>query len=466
MKTVTFGLYNQLSHRSAEFQDHVKFITEFSFNAELGSFKPAAARVPSGPVECTSVDELIETADKSGSDYLYFVALGHRGVNLALVSMMIKYAEENDYAVLGHILHDRPSEADKSFYSLHHQTVLINMHHWRSAGRPHWGNFQQSVETTLPLIEKSKENAHDDYTPHWIAPAAGQMNYSGTLREGWNLIAGIIASGKKIGNFPAEIRKFKMFLYPDLGPVFEQFLQGKQVLLPDWNQREYASFTQFTPVQSNVFVFNTDFMREEPMQFDRTTDLDSIYCVAAGFKPLQLLKRCAWHSGTRMVYFDYSQSALNFKKWLLTNWDGRNYLQVIEQYKQSVDRTFKPIWFFGRSFEPAWAETMAVFDGESQWLEFWNQYKLLPHEFIKTNLFDDRRDLLADMQTNSGNKLIWFSNSFNTEIAVRHFDRPTLSGMYNNFIADLSAANDSQIQVCGSDWNGKNEWFTLKKDQQ
>jgi hypothetical protein len=188
--------------------------------------------------------------------------------------------------------------------------------------------------------------------------------------------------------------------------------------------------------------------------------------VAAGFKPLQLLKRCAWHSGTRMVYFDYSQAALDFKKWLLTNWDGRNYIQAIDQYKNSVDPTFKPIWFFGQSFEPAWTETMKVFDGETQWLEFWNQYRLLPHEFIKTNLFDDRSDLLADMRANAGNKLIWFSNSFNTEAAVRHFDRPTLSGMYNDFVADLSAVNDSQIQVCGSDWAGKKEWFTLKKDSQ
>jgi len=219
-------------------------------------------------------------------------------------------------------------------------------------------------------------------------------------------------------------------------------------------------------VQSSVFVFNTDRMHEEPMQFDRSTRLDSIYCVAAGFKPLQLLKRCAWHSGTRMVYFDYSQAALDFKKWLLTNWDGRNYIQAIDQYKNSVDPTFKPIWFFGQSFEPAWTETMKVFDGETKWLEFWNQYRLLPHEFIKTNLFDDRSDLLADMRANAGNKLIWFSNSFNTEAAVRHFDRPTLSGMYNDFVADLSAVNDSQIQVCGSDWAGKKEWFTLKKDSQ
>ena len=463
--TVTFGLYNQLLHRSAEFQDHIKFITEFSFNAEVGAFKPAILRKPYDIVESTSIDELLVQADQAKSDYLYFVAYGHRSVNLSLPTMMIKYAEQNNYAVLGHILQDNPTNPSEGFYSMHHQAVLINMNHWRSAGCPPWGNYQQVVNMTLPQIKRSEENAHDDYTPHWIEPQEGQQVYSGVLREGWNLIASMISSGKKIGNFPTEIRKFKSFLYPDAGDHFERFLRGEQVELPDWNQNRYASFTQFTPVQSSVFVFNTDRMNEEPMQFDRNTQLDSIYCVAAGFKPLQLLKRCGWHSGTRMVYFDYSQAALDFKKWLLIYWNGCNYIQAIERYKDTVDPTFKPIWFFGQSFDPVWTETINIFGGETQWLEFWNQYKLLPHEFIKTNLFDDRSALLDDMRENPGNKLIWFSNSFNTEAAVRHFNRPTLSGMYNDFIADLTAVNDSQIQVCGSDWLGKKEWFTIKKDQ-
>jgi len=466
MKTLTLGLYNQLSHRSAEYQDHIKFITEFTFNAEVGLYKPANMRVPYDVVEACSIDELIATADGAKSDYLYIVAFGHRGLNPALPTMMINYAEQNNYAVLGHILQDNPAQPNEGFYSLHHQTVLINMHQWRSAGRPNWGNYQRNIEITVPMINRSEENFHDDYTPHWIEPAAGEMAYSGTVREGWNLILNIIRSGKKIGNFPNEIRKFKSFLYPDSGPEFEQLLQGKEVFLPEMNQRKYAASTQFTPVQSNVFVFNTDGMHEEPMQFDRSTQLDSIYCVAAGFKPLQLLKRCNWHSGTQMVYFDYSQAALDFKQWLLTNWDGRNYTQVIEQYKNSVTTIFRPVWFPGQSFETAWADTLTTFGGESQWLEFWNQYRRLPHEFIKTNLFDDRSALLNNMQANAGNKLIWFSNSFNTDPAVRYFNRPTLSAMYNDFIADLSQANDSQLQVCGSDWTGKKEWFVLKKDPQ
>jgi len=462
MKTVTFGLYNQISNRNLDYQDHIKFITEFSLNQQIGMYsgkRQENAKV----VESTSIDDIITAADVAGSDYAYIVAYGHRCINMTIVDEMIAYAEENDYSMLGHILQDSPKDSSAGFYSLHHQTVLINMEKWRQAGKPSWGTYGIVNEIELPTINRSVENFHDDYTPYWIKPAGETISYSGTVREGYMLVSAFIKHGFAIGNFPQQIRNSKQHIYPDSGPELEKFLSSKEPTLDsitESNQKFFLGHTSFAPTQNKVFVFNTDPMIQESMTFNKDTRLDNIYCVAAGFKPMQLMDRCKWHQNTRMVYFDYSESALNFKKWLCENWDGRNYIAAIETYKTKVDTEFKPIWFSGRDITPEWVRTMEVFGGEDAWLELWQKYREIPHKYIKTNLFGDYTELIADMEQNKRgrNNLIWFSNSFNTEAAVRNFNRRRLQDLYLKFLEDVKDSNFS-VQVCGTNQLGKANWF-------
>lgn len=468
MKTVTFGLYNQISNRSPEYQDHIKFITEFSFNQQIGMYA-GRRRQKTVAVESTNIDDIIAQADIAGTDYAYIVAYGHRCVNMTIIDEMIAYAEENNYGLVGHILQDNPSNPTQGFYSLHHQTVLIDMAQWRAVGKPQWGTYTKTITVELPLVERSIENFHDDYTPFWIRPAGGVVGYTGTLREGWSLIAGFVKNGLSVGNFPQSIRNSKQHIYPDSGVELEQYLTGRVTRMsavPEPNQRFYLGHTNFTPTQNNVFVFNTDTMINDAMTFNKNIRLDNIYCVAAGFKPIQLLNQCEWHRYTRMVYFDYSDSALNFKKWLLENWDGRDYIGAIEHYKTSVDTEFRPIWFLNRDMRPEWDRTVEVFGGEEAWLDLWRRYKEIPHKFIKTNLFGDYTELIADMEAQKrSNSLIWFSNSFNTEAAVRNFTRRQLQDLYLKFLEDVKDSSFS-VQVCGTDQLGKANWFHKGSFQQ
>lgn len=464
MKTLTFALYNQIQHRSASYQDHIRFITEFSLNSELRAW-PRSYTKPVDFVECNEINDALHIADAADSEYLYIVAYGHRSTDPHLPTRMIQYAEENNYAVLGHILQDNPDSPDSGFYSLHHQSLLINMNLWRQAKKPLWGNYSRISHEVLPTVQRSIENFHDNYTPLWIKPAAGQISYSGIVREGWQLISGMISHGLQIGNFPLEIRNSKMHLYPDSDILLEQVLANVSTVEPtEWNQAQYIKFTSFAPTQSCVFIYNTDNMIEEPMDYDSSTELDTIYCVAAGFKPLQLLTRCKWSQLTRMVYFDYSQSALDFKRWLVENWDGKNYPEAVDNYKKDVDTNFQPIWFVGKDQSGVWESTMEIFGGQDSWLELWAQYRKLEHRFIKTDLFGDCSQLLADMKSRSGYNLIWFSNTFNTEAAVRNFGRQRLNEIYTNFLADISSCNTT-LQVCGTDTTGWPAWFVLNQDK-
>lgn len=460
MKTITFGMYNQLFNRSRSYQEHIKFITEFTYNQMIGIYQ-RTTRTRVTVIEDTSVNNIIIEADRRGSDYALIVAYGFRSHSMYLHQELVDYAEKNNHAVVGHILQDNPAAPVPAFYSLHNQTLLINMEKWRSAGRPAWGDYGAVENITLPVIERSVENFHGDYTPYWIKPTGQTRTYSGVLREGWSLIKGMLENNLSIGNIPNELRKFKSHLYPESSVEFEKALANDPTAnVTEFNQKQYLDHTSFKSTQGNVFILNTDFMYPERMTFNKNIKVNSLYCVAAGFKPLQLLSRVGFDNNTRMVYVDYSQSALDFKKAMFENWDGNDYFGFVEEYKK-LNPSFKPVWFVGLDASAEWESTMQAVGGWERWRDLWSEYKRLPHKFLSINLFEDYSAMLSDMSAHRhGNNLIWVSNSFNTDAAVRHFPKEKLLSLYDNFLDNLRYNNNS-IQICGTDHVGRDRWMHI-----
>jgi len=461
MKTVAVGLYNQLGNFSLKFQQRMQEITDYGLTVESSWYwKKSRAQIQNmHKIFSSNVDDIITQAAELKVDYVYIVALGHRVSINDHLTAAVACLENSNHAALAHILQDDPDH-DSQFYSLHHQCMLIDLNKWQQAGSPPWGTNTRVVDYTLPAISRSQENFHDKYTPYWIAPSSEPTKqYSGVLREGWQLIKGLIESGQSIGNFPQEIRNLKMHLYPEFGGPFERIIvDGIDEIPTNFNQRQYLQFTNFKAAQQTVFVYNTDPMRNESkLIYNKSTRLDNIYAVAAGFKPLQLLDACQYHSGTRVVYFDYSQSALNFKKWLWENWDGKDYNEAIGYYKTQIDTQFRPIWFVGKDYDMQWNEVINYFGGKDAWLELWQAYRKLEHKFIHGSLFGDYTGLTSDMKEHSGNNLIWFSNSFHTEAALRYFSGNKLKEMYSQCLSDF-AKNNTSIQICGTDNQGKENW--------
>ena len=451
---IKFALLNQINDRSQGYQDHVRAITDFAVSMQLTMRNIPIDELIVG----NTIDSIIDAARSLDGDYLYIVAYGYRSYDVFLVDAMIKYAEDNNYSVLAHILEDNPENKEQGFYSLHNQCALINLNHWRHVGSPSWGNHTNVDNVTLPLVNRSTEDFHDGYTPFYILPTTETRQYTGPVREGWNLASTLLSHGFSIGNFSEELRKFKMHFYPEVGTDLEKILDGNSTIEPvEPNQRDYVRLTDFSGFQGSVYVFNTDSMNRDYIAYDKSTKLDNLYCVAAGFKPIQFLDQCKWDSTTRVIYFDYSDSALAFKEWLLKNWDGRNYLDIIQHYIAHVDPTFSPIWFGKKEYTDQWEKTMDVFGGEAAWLDLWNRYRALEHRFLKINLYYERSELIADMNQHQGNNLIWFSNSFYTEASLRHFKPAWLKSVYDTFINELKL-NNTSLQICGTTSTGTPGW--------
>jgi hypothetical protein len=460
VKRVVFALYDQLGHKSKEYRDHVRAISMFDIQVSMDRFRYGDLIVTE-LLEGNNIDDLISKAYSSGCNYIYLMSIGYITSDHSLLNDIHQFAVDNQYWLVGHILEDQfYHKTDNGFFHLHPQSFYLNLDIWANLGKPKFGNRTTITDFKIPGYNRSPENIHDDYTPLWLMPASTPRDtFSGVLNAGWNLIATMLSAGCKVGNFSESIRRRKSYLYPEIDDNrFERILGGEQGLTveptgPTYAQYYYLKETDFTNVTGAVFVFNNDNMSLEKIAYYPTTRLGTLYAVAAGFKPLQLLSQVDCDTA-RVVYIDYSEDALNYRQWLVDNWDGNDYMQAIEQYRQ-VNPNFDPIWMPGKQaqYPQEWENTLRLFGGQQQWLKFWNKYKALEHRYIKTNLLNEFSAMIADMKQHPGNNMIWISNSFNTPATIRNFPPGTLSGYWNTFLTSVRESNLC-IQVIGKDHDG------------
>jgi hypothetical protein len=159
-----------------------------------------------------SIDELLNWAAEKDLNYLVINATGSSlsDSSMPFIQMVSKYIMENsNLSLVGHIL-DRKD----MYYEIHHQTILININWWKSAGKPIFGK-ESSERITVNIPLRSEENHHDEYTPLWVSQGTESKTFNGT-KQGWNLIKTALETSDRVNSWPKYIRISKMYLYPEV----------------------------------------------------------------------------------------------------------------------------------------------------------------------------------------------------------------------------------------------------------
>ena len=69
---------------------------------------------------------------------------------------------------------------------------------------------------TSVVVNRSVENFHDDYTPHWLRAGEGQQEYTADYTEfGARVVRAFLEHCYTLINVDEEIRRRKMCLYPE-----------------------------------------------------------------------------------------------------------------------------------------------------------------------------------------------------------------------------------------------------------
>ena len=172
-----------------------------------------------------------------------------------------------------------------------------------------------------------------------------------------------------------------------------------------------------------VFLWNLephDDVRNLPNGFE--PPIYDLYSVAAGFKPNMILESLGFDARTRVVFFDYSARALEVKRLLLEEWDGRDFPAFLPPSSGTcrlIPRTTtcgtapRRRHSTPRAAERAWERELEAWGGEREFEEHWSRYRRLRHEFVHCDVLGDVAGLLALVEPERS-AVIWWSNAFFT----------------------------------------------------
>ena len=390
-------------------------------------------------VQAKSIDDgLKKFADRY--DHILFMAAGVRLFSGSIINDIATEIEAHpDYLAAAHIL---DWTWQNRWYELHEQFVLINSRTWKEIGRPEFGTWTED-EKELPVIERSEENFHDNYTPLWIKDS-GKRKVQHYSCPGWNLIDTGLRFGCEIINWNLKIRLQRTYYYPE----------GAEQLL--WNviknnykpsQEEYKKLIGghqqflnliFNGVQDQIWIINSEDMYIQ----NNGDDYDTVALPASGFKWLECFHSNALKDNGNIVFYDWNMKALDWIQHIKKS-QATDIVELIRTFKDWKHLTWygmynKPILQDNKDINPAFMKsfkrTLEYFGGEKQFWKYIAMFRNTDMTFMQADVIKQPENIIKHFH---GKTLFHVSNIFSTDWLVAKY----------GFSGAIKLFNDLQIKL-------------------
>lgn len=398
-----------------------------------------------------NIDSTLEKISMSGAtDYVVVNALGHffrHGDHSELVQL----ARDTRAPLVGHLL------ARHGYYSFDPQYFCLNMQAYQQLGRPSLLPTISAEVFDSVAVERSPENFHDDYTPHWIGADAGTQEYSVPFREfGSVLVQGLIESGYRLQNIPQDMRNRKHYLYPDAYTAeLESFFTDYNYQTDAIPLRGYfdAIRRYFQDERRSIYILSTEPVPTTTMQpsgssgmvFDTVTvgPLNTYVGVCGALKTIPILFTHGFSTETSINLIDISTAALDYQRYLRDNWDGDldTYQAVFDRFRDQWPLDYIYCW---KSWNGWLAELNSFINGcgmtPAEFKSAWQTYLQCPVKYHVVDLLDPIQ--VADMISNvdyQGTSYTWVSNAFNMEHTTAAYGADFQSHCYLQLLKQLRA---------------------------
>jgi len=384
-------------------------------------------------LEGASIDQLLSRARAERYDYCFIQSYGHTVTERAgphgsrtsnFFDRLRQWLPANEFLVAGAAV-----AATKGGYGLLSRCLLVDLRRYHEVGAPSFG----ANVSRCPAGARPVTNLRPD-------PAVSGSKHP---FPGAGLVAASLARGLPVAGFGADLDDFLVDFGSDLS--------GCPQALAAWGRQAEAA-------PSGVFVLNYEPYRdvEEPPE-GFGPPISALYSVAAGLKPNRILHTHGFDRQTRIVFFDYSERALEFRRVLLSDWSGRDYPGFLRGLFNSLDpATHYYLWPGARrdavdwtEMERLWQAEIERWGGEDIIADHWARYRLLPHRFVPCNLLTAPSSLLAEIEEDAG-AVIWWSNAFCTTYSAWRYTLEEKQRIYDDWIRAL-AAKAPRAFVYGSD---------------
>ena len=372
-----------------------------------------------------------------------------------LDSLWLEHCGKN-WLVSGHIM----LKASAEYPCLHEQAFAINLQLWKILGRPEIG-YSENGSKLLPAYARSHENIHDDYTPLWIKANDQPALLTNKRKFGWNIIAASLANGFEITNLPIDIRKLKLYVYPDDNG--QQLANAVKILrsnadsdietFANSSQQAFIDRLRFNlqDASSDVFIYNTSPLWREG--YHRNITPDTIWTTASGFKSF-----VEWYMGgapaeCSIETYDFNSRSIKVWQHIHANWDGNDLYDFMQAYDSNCDNDSNCdsnstyCWGNKQANESIRQcsdrqenDMIGYFGSRENFHKHWKLFQRLQHRYHCINIVTDHAKLVDQLEPNRVN-CIWVNNIFLFKKNMLQFGTNNLNSSLENLadaIADKS----------------------------
>ena len=403
---IAYGIYNQLDRiNNDEIYLKAKGATLFYLERLNGNLIIDKCN----PITIICRDEIhniLQEAVNQNFDYCVVMSAGLQIKNLQFHVALEEFIDENSFGVAGHPLWKK----DTSWLELHPQFFIVNLKAYKNVDCPEFGDWSNE-EHILPILERSEENFHDDYTPLWVK-ATGEHDMHLGACQGWKLLSAMFDGGYAVITLTEKVRLSKFYIYPDHETT--KFAESLRTLTtyPDmnWNQNKWINDSKF--VKDQIWLFNS-----ESLHIQNSGIYDLVVNTASGFKIFDFFKTPRLTSSAKCIVYDFNPKSLAWYKHFY-NWKDEQLLDCIRAFPDKNNFTWigqqDPIYNENQRFHNSLKETFDYFGGEDQFQIYWKQFKTTPVEFVEIDLYNNPAKL-AMLMTGAGRKWINLTNIFSTD---------------------------------------------------
>ena len=432
---VCYGVYNQRNQ-----------INDFSMYLRAKGATLFYLKRSENDVEIICGDEIHEILEESflkGYEYCVIQSAGCILRSFNYDKEIRDFIKENNFGVAGHIL-NFPGK----WLELHPQFFIVNLVAWKEVGSPEFGEWCFE-EQLLPVMERSVENFHDDYTPLWvkylnreeIQPPGGQ---------GWNLLRFMILNNWPIITLSEKLRLNKFYCYPDFDT--NRFKNSLDTLTSyegqNWNQNKLIS--DIKSVKDQIWLFNS-----EIMSITNTGNFDMVVNTASGFKLFDIFKNKKLNQGGNIIVYDFNIKSLQWYKHLY-NWKNDSLIECIRSFPERDYFTWMGKvgnnYSEDDSFINLYKKVIYHFGGVKNFVKYWQIFKNTKTKFVIVDLYKDP-EKFANIFVGKGKKFVNLSNIFSTDATTFLYGHIEVQTSQQKCLSSLYVV-DPEIEIDISDfWN-------------
>jgi glycosyltransferase involved in cell wall biosynthesis len=357
--------------------------------------------------------------------------------------LKIEFIEQNNFGVAGHILH-WPGK----WLELHNQFFIVNVLAWKDIGCPEFGEWC-SQKQLLPVVERSVENFHDDYTPLWIR-YSNKEEIQSNAGQGWKLLKAMLLGNWPVITLSEKLRLNKFYYYPECETT--KFENSIETLTPyegqNWNQNKILC--DMKSVKDQIWLFNS-----ETMSITNDGNFDLIVNTASGFKLFDVFKNQKLNKGGKIIIYDFNIKSLRWYKQLYT-WKNNNLIDCIRSFDEKDYFTWSnksnSEYLEDDSFLILYNELMNYFGGVQNFIEYWKIFKNTQVKFVVADLYKEP-EKFARIFVGRGRKFVNLSNIFSTDATTFLYGHVEVQTSQQRCLSSLYVV-DPEIQISIFDfWN-------------